>query len=163
MKRIEISILDYHFNLFYTEFKSMQKLYYSISEVSTIVDEEQHILRYWEKEFEGLKPKKNRGGNRIYAHKDLLVVQIIKKLIRTNKLSLKGAKEQLKKYLAQDNVNLEHFVHNSEITQVQSISSDNISSDKSGGIHKPKQLVTKEELKEISIILEDALNFLRSN
>jgi len=140
----------------------MQKLYYSISEVSTIVDEEQHILRYWEKEFDGLKPKKNRGGNRIYAHKDLLIVQTIKKLIRTNKLSLKGAKEQLKKYLSQDYVNLEILVHNSEITQVESINSDNIPRAKSSGISQPKQLVTMEGLKEISIILEDALNFLRS-
>jgi DNA-binding transcriptional MerR regulator len=77
----------------------MQKLYHSISEVSELVDEEQHILRYWEKEFDQLKPKKNRGGNRIYSEKDLILLKLIKKYLRTDKLSLKGAKEQVDKYL----------------------------------------------------------------
>ena len=49
----------------------MKKLYYSISEISKILDEEQYILRYWEKEFDFLKPRKNRAGNRIYSEKDL--------------------------------------------------------------------------------------------
>ncbi len=71
------------------------KLYYSISEVSKIVDEEQHILRYWEKEFALLKPRKNRAGNRIYSAKDIKVVEAIKRLLRQDKLSLKGAKERL--------------------------------------------------------------------
>ncbi len=77
----------------------MQKLYYSISEVSKFVDEEQHILRYWEKEFSQLKPRKNRGGNRIYSEKDVQLIKIIKNLLRSEKLSLKGAKEQLNKLL----------------------------------------------------------------
>jgi DNA-binding transcriptional MerR regulator len=141
----------------------MHKLYYSISEVSTIVDEEQHILRYWEKEFDGLKPKKNRGGNRIYSHKDLLIVQVIKKLIRTNNLSLKGAKDQLKTILKQNDVNLENLAQNNEIIQVQSNIPDNKSSVKSSGPTQQKPLITKEELKEISTVLEDALNFLKSN
>lgn len=77
----------------------MQKLYFSISEISGLVQEEQHILRYWEKEFEQLKPKKNRGGNRTYSQKDLFIVRTIKKLIRDEKLSLKGAKEHLTRIL----------------------------------------------------------------
>ncbi len=75
----------------------MQKLYYSISEVSKIVDEEQYILRYWEKEFQLLKPKKNRGGNRIYSEKDIALIKLIKHLLRNEKLSLKGAQEQIGK------------------------------------------------------------------
>ncbi len=71
------------------------KLYYSISEVSRLIDEEQHILRYWEKEFSQLKPKKNRGGNRIYSEKDINVIRVIKGLLREEKLSLKGAKEKI--------------------------------------------------------------------
>ena len=77
----------------------MQKLYYSISEISKLVEEEQHILRYWEKEFIELKPKKNRAGNRIFSEKDLFIIKAIKKLIRKDKLSLNGAKEQLIKIL----------------------------------------------------------------
>lgn len=78
----------------------MQKLYFSISEVCQMVDEEQHILRYWEKEFSQLKPRKNRGGNRIYSEKDLNLIKIIKSLLRKDKLSLKGAKDQLSKLLS---------------------------------------------------------------
>lgn len=73
----------------------MQKLYYSISEVSKIVDEEQYILRYWEKEFSQLKPRKNRGGNRIYSEKDIALLKLIKHLLRNEKLSLRGAQEQI--------------------------------------------------------------------
>ena len=73
----------------------MQKLYYSISEISSLLDEEQHILRYWEKEFDQLKPKKNRAGNRIYSLRDFAFVKTIKKLLRDDKLSLRGARERL--------------------------------------------------------------------
>ena len=73
----------------------MQKLYYSISEISKLVDEEQHILRYWEKNFNLIKPRKNRAGNRVYSEKDLNIIKSIKYLIREEKLSLAGAKEKL--------------------------------------------------------------------
>ncbi|MCO5252051.1 MAG: MerR family transcriptional regulator [Candidatus Kapabacteria bacterium] len=76
----------------------MQKLYYSISEVSKIVDEEQHILRYWEKEFDAINPKKNRAGNRVYSERDITIIKAVKKLLREDKLSLRGAKEQLSKF-----------------------------------------------------------------
>lgn len=75
----------------------MVKLYYSISEISKLVDEEQHILRYWEKEFRQLNPRKNSAGNRKYSQKDLETIRLIKKLLREDKLSLKGAKEQIDK------------------------------------------------------------------
>ena len=89
----------------------MQKLYYSISELSRLVDEEAHILRYWQKEFEALNPKKNRGGNRIYSEKEVLVVMAIKKLLRGDKLSLKGAKVQLERLL--ENNEIEKYVRSS--------------------------------------------------
>ncbi len=73
----------------------MRKLYYSISEVCQLIDEEQHILRYWEKEFPQLKPKKNRGGNRIYSEKDLFLLMKIKKLLRQENMLIKSAKEKL--------------------------------------------------------------------
>jgi DNA-binding transcriptional MerR regulator len=76
----------------------MDKLYYSISEVSKMVDEEQHILRYWEKEFSEIKPRKNRAGNRVYSSRDLVVIKTVKSLLRQEKLSLKGAKQKIKEY-----------------------------------------------------------------
>ncbi|MGA1415394.1 MAG: MerR family transcriptional regulator, partial [Candidatus Kapaibacteriota bacterium] len=44
---------------------------YTIKEISVILDEEQHVLRYWEREFDFLNPKKNEAGNRIYDEYDL--------------------------------------------------------------------------------------------
>ena len=73
----------------------LKKLYYSISEVSKLTDLEQYILRYWESEFEQLKPSKNRAGNRIYTNKDITLILKIKKLLRDEKYTIEGAKNIL--------------------------------------------------------------------
>ena len=73
----------------------VKKLYYSISEVSKLSELEQYILRYWETEFEQLKPSKNRAGNRIYTNKDIRMIQLIKKLLREKKFTIEGAKKIL--------------------------------------------------------------------
>jgi len=77
---------------------SMKKLYYSISEVSRITDLEQYVLRYWETEFEQLKPAKNSSGNRIYTNKDIKLILFIKKLLKEEKYTIEGAKKILKSY-----------------------------------------------------------------
>ncbi len=73
----------------------VKKLYYSISEVSKLTDLEQYILRYWETEFEQLKPSKNRAGNRIYTNRDIQLILKIKKLLRDQKYTIDGAKKNL--------------------------------------------------------------------
>src|SRR5512138_3444416 len=78
---------------------SIKKLYYSISEVSKITDLEQYVLRYWESEFEQLKPAKNRPGNRIYTNKDIKLILYIKKLLREERYTIEGAKQVLQTYL----------------------------------------------------------------
>lgn len=77
---------------------SMKKLYYSISEVSRITDLEQYVLRYWETEFEQLKPAKNSSGNRIYTNKDIKLILLIKKLLKEEKYTIEGAKKILKNF-----------------------------------------------------------------
>jgi DNA-binding transcriptional MerR regulator len=77
---------------------SIKKLYYSISEVSKITDVEQYVLRYWETEFEELKPQKNRAGNRIYTNKDIQLIIHIKSLLREKKYTIEGAKKILENY-----------------------------------------------------------------
>ncbi|HQJ75194.1 MAG TPA: MerR family transcriptional regulator [Bacteroidota bacterium] len=77
---------------------SIKKLYYSISEVSKITDLEQYVLRYWETEFEELKPQKNRAGNRIYTNRDIKLILYIKKLLREERYTIEGAKQILKSY-----------------------------------------------------------------
>jgi DNA-binding transcriptional MerR regulator len=76
----------------------IKKLYYSISEVSKITDLEQYVLRYWESEFEQLKPAKNRAGNRIYTNRDIKLILHIKKLLREERYTIEGAKQVIKAY-----------------------------------------------------------------
>ncbi len=72
------------------------KLYYSISEVAKITGLEAYVLRYWEKEFDILKPKKNRGGNRTYTQNDIDIVNRINYLRKKEKLTIEGARKRLK-------------------------------------------------------------------
>jgi DNA-binding transcriptional MerR regulator len=76
----------------------IKKLYYSISEVAKITDLEQYVLRYWESEFEQLKPQKNRAGNRIYTNRDIKLILYIKRLLRDERYTIEGAKQVLKSY-----------------------------------------------------------------
>ncbi|MFA7288822.1 MAG: MerR family transcriptional regulator [Melioribacteraceae bacterium] len=76
----------------------LKKLYYSISEVSKLSGLEQYILRYWETEFDQLKPGKNRAGNRIYTNKDIKLIIYIKKLLREEKYTIEGAKKILEDF-----------------------------------------------------------------
>jgi len=77
----------------------IKKLYYSISEVSKITDLEQYVLRYWESEFEQLKPAKNRAGNRIYTNREIKMILYIKKLLREERYTIEGAKQVLLTYV----------------------------------------------------------------
>jgi DNA-binding transcriptional MerR regulator len=73
-----------------------EKLYYSISEVAKITRLEPYVLRFWEKEFPMLKPRKNRGGNRIYQMQDIEVVNRIKQLLYKENFTIEGARNRLK-------------------------------------------------------------------
>lgn len=71
----------------------IKKLYYSISEVARMVDLEQYVLRYWESEFEQLRPQKNRAGNRIYTEREISLVRLIKRLTREERYTIDGARQ----------------------------------------------------------------------
>jgi DNA-binding transcriptional MerR regulator len=77
---------------------SIERLYYSITDVSKMIGEEQHVLRYWEREFPQLRPRKNRAGNRVYGAKDLEVLAVIKRLLREERYTVAGAKEYLRQH-----------------------------------------------------------------
>lgn len=94
----------------------MKKLYYSISEVSKITELEQYVLRYWETEFEQLKPAKNLSGNRIYTNKDIQLILKIKKLLRDEKYTVEGAKKMLKSLAADEAIESERQENNSGIS-----------------------------------------------
>ena len=74
-----------------------KKLYYSISEVSEMMQLKQYVLRYWETEFSNLHPSKNKAGNRIYRETDIQVVAEIKRLLYERKFTIEGARQFFKK------------------------------------------------------------------
>ena len=74
------------------------KIYYSISEVSDLTGIKPYVLRFWEKEFPVLKPKKNRAGNRSYQLKDIDTVNQIKHLLYDDGYTIEGARSKLKDF-----------------------------------------------------------------
>ena len=71
------------------------KLYYSISEVSDLVGVKPHVLRYWETQFKMLRPRKGRGGARMYRKRDVEVLFDIKQLLYDQRFTIEGAKRKL--------------------------------------------------------------------
>ena len=81
---------------------SIRKLYSSIREVSEATGLKPHVLRYWETEFDVLRPKKNRAGNRTYTARDIDIVERIQRLLREEKYTIEGARAALARELAGD-------------------------------------------------------------
>ncbi len=81
---------------------AIRKLYYSIREVSDLTGLKPHVLRYWEGEFEELRPKKNRAGNRTYTDRDLDVLLRVQRLLRDDKYTIEGARIALTREIAGD-------------------------------------------------------------
>ena len=73
-----------------------EKLYYTIGEISKAFDVNTSLIRFWEKEFDILKPKKNNKGTRRYSSIDVENFQTIHHLVKEKGYTLEGAKEQLK-------------------------------------------------------------------
>jgi DNA-binding transcriptional MerR regulator len=73
------------------------KLYYKIGEVARLTSLRPSILRYWETEFSDLQPQKSRTGQRRYTRKELDVVLDIKRLLYSEKLTIKGARRVMAK------------------------------------------------------------------
>ena len=75
---------------------SSQKLFYSISEVAKRYNVNVSLIRFWEKEFDILNPKKNKKGNRLFRKKDIDNLDIIFHLVKERGFTLAGAKKKLK-------------------------------------------------------------------
>ncbi len=71
------------------------KLYYSIGETAKFFEEEISTIRYWEQQFNILKPKKNERGVRFFTAKDMENIERIQYLLRIKKLTIEGAKQEL--------------------------------------------------------------------
>ncbi|MGC6428300.1 MAG: MerR family transcriptional regulator [Flavobacteriales bacterium] len=75
--------------------KPIEKLYFTIGEVAKKFDVNVSLLRYWEKEFDILQPKKNKKGNRLFTKKDIENIEIIYHLVKERGFTLDGAKKKL--------------------------------------------------------------------
>lgn len=137
---------------------SIKKLYYSISEVSKITEIEQYVLRYWESEFEQLKPQKNRAGNRAYTNKDIQLILLIKSLLREKKYTIDGAKKILEEKTSNKVLAPESESDNSvnEIETKQE-NTQSLSTEKRIDNNNPE---LKKDLLEIKKLLEDILKIL---
>jgi DNA-binding transcriptional MerR regulator len=74
----------------------IKKLYYTIGEVADIFDVNTSLIRFWEKEFDIFKPKKNKKGNRLFTEKDVDNFFIIYPFLKERGFTLQGAKDKLK-------------------------------------------------------------------
>lgn len=71
------------------------KLFYKIGEASKIVGVNPHVLRFWENEFPFLKPKKTKGGQRLYTKKEIETLLLIKKMLYDEKYTIEGVRKKL--------------------------------------------------------------------
>jgi DNA-binding transcriptional MerR regulator len=71
------------------------KLYYTIGEVARMFDVNTSLIRFWEKEFDIIQPKKNKKGNRLFIPRDVDNFQIIYHLVKERGFTLQGAKVKL--------------------------------------------------------------------
>ena len=86
--------------------REISKMYYSMGEVAKLFEVNQSLLRFYEKEFEVLQPKKNKKGNRYFTPEDIEHLKIIFHLIKDKGYTIGGAKEYLKNYLTESKDNV---------------------------------------------------------
>lgn len=75
---------------------TLDKKYYRIGDVAELLQLPQSTIRYWEKEFSALRPKRNQGGTRLYTPTDIEQLRIIRFLIKDKGLTIEGAREHLR-------------------------------------------------------------------
>ena len=88
--------------------KKVEKLYYSIGEVAEMFDVNTSLIRFWEKNFDIIKPHKNKKGNRFFTKEDIENLKLIHHLVKDQRLTLEGAKKKLTE-------NKQDTIHNYEI------------------------------------------------
>jgi DNA-binding transcriptional MerR regulator len=82
--------------LAYNPHKQIEKVYYTIGEVADMFGVNPSLIRFWEREFEQLSPKKNGRGNRVFNRKDLELFHKIHHLVKDKGFTLEGAKKILR-------------------------------------------------------------------
>jgi len=76
--------------------KEIEKQYYSIGEVAAMLEVAPSLIRFWETEFEMLKPRKSKKGNRLFTPQDIENLRIVYHLVKERGFTIQGAREILK-------------------------------------------------------------------
>ncbi|NTW32267.1 MAG: MerR family transcriptional regulator [Bacteroidetes bacterium] len=94
--------------------KEIFKIYFTIGEVAEMFKVNTSLIRFWEKEFDIIKPQKNKKGNRLFTQDDVENFRIIYHLVKERGYTLQGAKEKLKdnKTETVDNVEIVKTLNN---------------------------------------------------
>jgi DNA-binding transcriptional MerR regulator len=87
--------------------KKVEKLYYSIGEVAEMFNVNPSLIRFWEKEFDIIKPKKNKKGNRFFTVQDIDNFRLIFHLVKEKGLTLQGARKKIRENKEDTNNNFE--------------------------------------------------------
>jgi DNA-binding transcriptional MerR regulator len=80
-----------------------EKMAFKIGEISEMLGLKNHILRYWESEFKGLKPKKSSHNQRMYTHREIELLLVIRKFLYVDKFSVSGARKALRQWQKEKN------------------------------------------------------------
>ena len=95
-----------------------EKIYYSIGEVAKILMVNPSLIRFWEKEFDIIKPKKNQKGNRFFTTEDIEQLKLIYFLVKEKGMTLKGAKQNLKK---NNNKTIENYELTDQLKRIRNM------------------------------------------
>lgn len=125
------------------------KRYFTIGEVSELCAVKAHVLRYWEQEFNQLKPMKRSGNRRYYQHHEVLLIRRIRELLYDHGFTISGARNKLGDSVAQD------------LAAINALGpSENVENLSSGLLSTPLSIKTMEdvraELLSICQLLEDS-------
>lgn len=91
----------------------LTKLYYTIGEVADMFDVNTSLIRFWEKEFPVIQPKKNKKGKRLFTSKEILKIDIVYTLVKEEGYTLDGARKAMKE--KKSTAETEQFTENSEV------------------------------------------------
>jgi DNA-binding transcriptional MerR regulator len=80
------------------------KRYFTIGEVGDLCAVKPHVLRYWEQEFNQLKPQKRRGNRRYYQHHEVVLIRRIRDLLYNDGFTIHGAKNRLEELDSQGQI-----------------------------------------------------------
>lgn len=97
------------------------KRYFTIGEVSELCGVKPHVLRYWEQEFDQLKPVKRRGNRRYYQRGDVIMIRQIRSLLYEQGFTISGARQQMGGEHAQDDLDMSKKIVRQVRTELEDI------------------------------------------